>query len=278
MKHTWILGLLVLVALSGCEDYVDIDIPQQEKKIVAYSFISPQDTMIKVFVGNSVPLFANTQSFQFEFELTNATVKLTDGLDEIIVPFNYDTFNFEYPSNEYPIVPGKTYTLTISAEGYKTITAQTTVPSHTPLFESTELVLLQEDNNNGFGPENRYAIDMKWNDIAGTENYYSVNIFSTYGEFTNPDARYYFTDRDADGTTLSRRAETYSYVYPDGGSTPSFRVYLLNVNSDYYLYHRSIENITYGDPFSEPTITYTNFENGLGCFGAFNGSSVVIEQ
>lgn len=277
MKHLPILGLLGLIALSSCEDYVDIEIPQQEKRIVAYSFISPQDTMIQVFVGNSLPLFANSQHFQFEFELTNAIVRLTDGNNEIVIPYNDQTFNFEYSTNDYPIVPGETYTLTIEASGYKTITAQTTVPIQTPQFESAELVLLQEGSANGFEPQNRYAIDMKWNDIAGTDNYYSVNIFSTYGEFTNTDARYYYTDKDADGTTLSRRAETYSYYYLEGGTEPSFRVYLLNVNKDYYLYHRSIQNITYGDPFSEPTLTYTNFENGLGCFGAFNGSSVLLE-
>jgi len=277
MKYSWIFGLLGLFMLSSCEDYVDIEIPQQEKRIVAYSFISPQDTVIQVFVGNSLPLFAGSQNIQFEPELINATVRLSDGINEIIIPFNTQTLNFEYSTSDYPIVSGTTYTLTIEVEGYETVTAQTTVPMQTPHFTSTELMLLHEGSSNGFEPQDKYAIDMKWNDIAGTENYYSVNIFSTYGEYTNADARYYYTDKDADGTTLSRRAETYSYYYPEGGIEPSFRIYLLNVNKDYYLYHRSIQNITYGDPFSEPSMVYTNFENGLGCFGAFNGSSVLLD-
>jgi len=275
--RTLIIGLLVILSLTSCEDYVDIEIPQQEKKLVAYSFISPQDSLIKVFLGNSFPLFANSSNPEFEMILNNATVRINDGINEITLPFNYQTFSYEYPTEDYPIVAGKTYYLTIEVLGYKTITAQTTVPADTPYFHSADLVLIEQPVGSGFEPENRYVLDLKWYDFAGTTNFYSINIFSVYNEYTNRDAYYHYTDVDVDGSLMIKRAETYTYHFSEVGSTdPSFRVYLLNVNKDYYIYHRSIENISYGDPFSEPTLIYTNIENGLGCFAAFNGSSISV--
>jgi len=131
--------------------------------------------------------------------------------------------------------------------GYKTITAQTTVPADTPYFHSADLVLIEQPVGSGFEPENRYVLDLKWYDFAGTTNFYSINIFSVYNEYTNRDAYYHYTDVDVDGSLMIKRAETYTYHFSEVGSTdPSFRVYLLNVNKDYYIYHRSIENISYG--------------------------------
>lgn len=46
---------------------------------------------------------------------------------------------------------------------------------------------------------------------------------------------------------------------------------LLNIDFNYYTYHKTLDNGNNdGNPFMEPTLTFTNIKGGLGCFGAYN--------
>ena len=53
------------------------------------------------------------------------------------------------------------------------------------------------------------------------------------------------------------------------------------IDEAYYRFHNSLLNSNEsneGDPFSEPSITYTNIENGLGVFCAFNRKVFTISK
>lgn len=43
-----------------------------------------------------------------------------------------------------------------------------------------------------------------------------------------------------------------------------------NSDENYYKYHRSLETSGNDNPFTEPSLVYTNINNGLGCFAAYN--------
>lgn len=48
---------------------------------------------------------------------------------------------------------------------------------------------------------------------------------------------------------------------------------LLNTDFNYYKYHKTLDQGNNdGNPFVEPTLTFTNIKGGLGCFGAFNAT------
>lgn len=282
--NIYLIAILSLFMFSSCEDYVDVDIPGQEKKLVAYCFLSPQDTVLRVYVYHSTPLYGSLNNYMQNTSISNATVSLSDGTNSIIVPFDYDEGKYKIDASAFPIAEGTTYFLTVESDGYPTINSQTTVPAHTPHFISTSLTELS--SNSGFEYSNEYRFETKWDDAPNEENYYSINAISqliSHNEMTYYEdfdaGKYNFTDNGSDGNTLSLNTTLYTYhMAPiEGGDIErNFVIYLLNVTKDYYLFHRSIEYISSGDPFSEPTITYTNMQNGLGCFASFNGSFVTI--
>jgi hypothetical protein len=44
-----------------------------------------------------------------------------------------------------------------------------------------------------------------------------------------------------------------------------------NADVNYFKYHRSLQQrLDTENPFTEPSIIYTNIKGGLGCFGAYN--------
>ena len=58
----------------------------------------------------------------------------------------------------------------------------------------------------------------------------------------------------------------------------SLKVELRNVSESYYYYYRSVDlhQMNEGNPFAEPVQVYSNVENGLGIFTAYNESSQVL--
>jgi hypothetical protein len=158
----------------------------------------------------------------------------------------------------------------VEVPGYETVSAETSIPLFTPVFNTTELSE-QQPAQEEFGYLYRY--DIKWQDEAETRNYYRVCVINSNfpgGTIANN----YFTDEEDNGALISDKIEVSGFNETGEGV---FRFYLMNVSEEYYLYMRSLENITYGDPFSEPSLVYSNITNGLGCFAGFNGSVVEVE-
>jgi hypothetical protein len=48
----------------------------------------------------------------------------------------------------------------------------------------------------------------------------------------------------------------------------AFKIYLTKIDADSYKYFKSLQNYTGDDPFSEPSLIYTNVPNGLGLVGS----------
>ena len=102
---------------------------------------------------------------------------------------------------------------------------------------------------------------------------YEIRHFTWSGDTTTYRAGWeLFSDENADGTHISRN---YSFEYYTNSDTLlAVDVYLLNCNYDYYSFHRSVDNYTGDNPFAEPTLIYSNVNEGLGIFAAANGIKV----
>jgi hypothetical protein len=72
------------------------------------------------------------------------------------------------------------------------------------------------------------------------------------------------------------REQIRTYSGSVGDMVEPFHVYLLNTTEEYHRYKVSLKNVSFGDPFAEPSQIYSNITNGLGCFGSYTGSSVYI--
>ncbi|CAG5005424.1 hypothetical protein DYBT9275_03579 [Dyadobacter sp. CECT 9275] len=306
--------LLFLVILSGCESLVtevpNAELPSTESKLVVQCFISPQTTRINVTVSESVPLFGESDAQGNVID--NATVKISDGTREIIIPYDPASLLYTIDKPPFQIVPNGRYTLTVT-DGKRTATGTCTVPQNQALIKSYEIDTVY---NHDYPGDTAVKVKMTWGDIPGQANYYRVRA-SMYVEYTIARGttlenltrqrvrnRFSFdwddtigrnnfqSDVNLDGETFDSPSGYVSMpttaVYDFGNGNkfvvrPNWKIlsisfFVLNTDEAYYKYHRSLELRGNGEnPFAEPTIIYNNIAGGLGCFAAYN-SSVLVYQ
>ncbi|SEI46140.1 protein of unknown function [Dyadobacter sp. SG02] len=305
-----ILFLFLTLLLAACESLVtDVDngdLPQVESKLVVQSFISPQSSRINVVVSESIPLFAEPDLKGGV--IPNAIVRLSDGAREAVIPF--DTANQLYSADKavLPILPGKTYFLSVT-DGVRSVSATCTVPASAIVPESYKI------DTSYSGQDTSLTVKFNWKDIAGQTNYYRVRAsldleyslpeeISGTGQFTEKRVRNRFNfnwddtigrndfrnDVNLDGSEFNSPIGRVKLPHPLSYSTSNGTVYtsypkskivsitmeVFNTDEHYFKYHRSVQ--TRGDsdnPFVEPSLIYTNIEGGLGCFGSYNSGQFI---
>lgn len=85
----------------------------------------------------------------------------------------------------------------------------------------------------------------------------------------------YFDDKGKDGL----RSRIPLQVLGLGSEIDSsyLKIYLLNVDKNYYNYHKSLANYKSGeDPFTETSPVYSNISGGLGIFAAYTIDSMIF--
>jgi hypothetical protein len=121
--------------LFSCEKNITVDLPVPGQKIVVEGYIETGQKAI-VTLTKTAAFFAPVDSASlFSFLVTNAVVTVSDGITSEQLVFTIDTnqyIPFVYKSQTLTGQEGKTYTLTVVAEG-KTLTAVTTIPHAVPL-------------------------------------------------------------------------------------------------------------------------------------------------
>ena len=312
MKVFHFIFLFFAIVLSGCESLVttlpEDKLPKTESKLVVQSFISPQATAITVVVTESEPLF--TVSNGGQNIIKNALVKLSDGTNQITIPFDSLSGLYTIAKERFPIVAGKTYTLTVS-DGKRNVDASCKVPASLASIKSYVIDTTIEDY--GFVVDTILNLKVKWQDIPSEANYYrvraSLNVeYSTQefnsGNWTERRVRNrvnfrwddtigrndFQSDASLDGAIFTsptgevtlQSASQYYDTKTNTSRTFYPRNKIINItmdlnNSDepYYKYHRSLETSNNDNPFTEPSLVYTNINNGLGCFAAYNTATLI---
>lgn len=146
-KDFFVLCILFTALLTSCETLVSNvppgRLPSLEEKLVISSFISPQDTLVKVYVSLSSPLFSEAKSVFRNYMVIdgdttffgetpfvpNADVFLKNGSKELKLAYNSrEEYYFMIPSkNTIEISPNQKYELRVQYQD-KIATAETTVP------------------------------------------------------------------------------------------------------------------------------------------------------
>ncbi|AQG80766.1 DUF4249 domain-containing protein [Spirosoma montaniterrae] len=304
--YTIVVGLL----LTGCDslrqEVEPKGLTQEPEKLVVACFISPQDTVLAVRVSRSSPVLGTVNSSQPD--IPNATVTLSDGDRSVTLQraFNQQIGYLYYRATptQLPIVVGRTYTLTVRVPDGRQVSATCTVPGPVALQSMT----LDSAVVNEFGRTRKeYYARLRWRDPAGQVNYYRVAGNNEYvytsrtGGSPNRPSRdtlirqtgNWFFDNGSTTTDVGRDGQEFvsgrgrlsvAYIWQNGQqqvSRPTGRVngYLLNVDENYYRYHDAVErqNRVGENPFAEPVLIPSNIQNGLGCFGAFNKSTLSVE-
>lgn len=277
MKKTLFILSGLLLLLSSCEQNANIDLPETKPELVISCFITPQDSFIRARISLSTPVFNSTASNGQP--ISNAAAILYGNNTSIALTYNINTLYYEALTSTFPIIAGNEYHLIVSEPSGLSAEAFTTVPLNPPLnFQCTAVDSVVSNDPWSTNGQVRYSYS--FNDPAGQRDYYRAMDYSVHYLPSMNDTSMQrqswelFTDENADGTTIARNLT--SWYYTNGDSLVAFDIYLLHCNYDYYSFHRSIENYSSGDPFSEPMLVYDNVTNGLGIFAAANGGKVRI--
>ncbi|MCF8299222.1 MAG: DUF4249 domain-containing protein [Saprospiraceae bacterium] len=274
-KYIPILTLIILV-LTSCEKTVtNVDLPEIEPKLVVQSFISPQDKEIKVYVSESKPVFGESNNNSYEFPpISNASVIISDGTNTKTLVFNSSKGYYFISATNFAIVAGGTYTLNVSTPNGMKSDASCTVPTNHPT--TFEITSIEYDVNNQKGQN---VVKTRFKDIAGEDNYY--RIFA-YNKFANaPGDTIYeqlYSEYGEELFSDNNQGEWISHqFYFYEGKVNKLQFDILNVDEHYYKYHKSVFNSDFESPFSEAVLVYSNINNGLGVFCAYNGISVEVD-
>jgi hypothetical protein len=279
MKKIFLFIPLTLLAFS-CEKKATIKLPDPENKLVVTCFISPQDSVITAVVRLSIPKFSSngTYSALSENDIKNATVIISDGNNNLTLPFNNDLNFYKANALDLPIIAGKQYFLTVTTPDGKNIKANTTVPNGVLTIESLTFTPKNIDTSSI-----EYDINLIVPDIPNEINYVAFFYETTlsYAPLSNT-----LTPTDPINSTYSNyvtdeKINKTKYIETSNANfssltkilTAMVNVSVLNCSKDFYLYNKSVqESAGISNPFTDPVQVYTNIQNGFGCFGAYTVS------
>lgn len=307
MKH--IIVIIISVLLFSCTKEIEIGIPQQKHKLVAYSTIVPLTFPAPKPVGiklqSSLHIFDNSPSriadafvLYFENDFLKDTLEYSDSLDIYSISNNI---------TDYPIA-GNTYSVRIYKDGFDTITATTRIPSKVKITDTTIVPIAYVDETGNVFSE----ISITFTDPVDETNFYEIAVsdiafqydssryfykLSTYDNIITSESYYpslirfdvdkpkylLFNDKTING---KERTLTVYYNPPQREDDNRYianhyiSLHLRNVTEDYYKFKTSMiqhlnnnkEDILYG--MGEPVNIISNIDNGYGLFAGFNNDIV----
>lgn len=184
------IPFLLLIVLTSCETLVNTipenKLPKTESQLTMFCFISPQDTVIRVNVNETKPLFSEYDFNSVEYYVVNgdtirsgdvvyrAIVTISDGKTKATIPYRKDNRFFALPTSQFPIRAGQTYTLTVT-DGKRTAQATCTVPTNSvPIKKySLDTALVA----NFVRQDTALVTSFTWDDPAGQTDYYRVRVY-----------------------------------------------------------------------------------------------------
>lgn len=246
---------LLLVLFSACEDVIDIDLKDVEPQIVIEGTITDQPGSCTVKISKTGDYF-EPSTFP---AVSGAVVKITDaaGNSETL----HETEAGIYMSDSLQGIPGRTYTLTVIAEG-KDYTATSIMPQALQLDS-----LSYEYQSGGFGRDEKegYKLHCHFTDPAGIDNYCR---FKVYKNEELVEGFFLYRDKFTDGNPID-----FSHLGELFDLNDTLRVELLTMGKATFDYLSTLENVSgIGNqgPSATPANPNTNLSNdALGYFGAF---------
>lgn len=315
MKYLNIYALiLTVIILVSCEDYLTKEIPFEdvgfEELLVINSTINSETEILEVSISKNIN-FADATRAEYQF-VNGAAIKLTVAGTDVYEAKPMPSpimgiYNYFIDLGEIDIV-NKTLKLEATHPDYPTATSETIIPKPATFIDQTFEV--DATTKVIFGYTEVYdKLTATFQDDPDSENYYSFKIL----QVGTPDTLIFDEDGDGDLDTLiytntffaSMESDDINaeYVgdYPNellfsdknfNGQEYSFELlaqiwgqtdslvlsYESISESDFYFRQSYINYLNAQDFgfFSEPVTLYSNIENGLGVFRAFDKEEIPI--
>ena len=299
MKTTRIIPILLLAAVvlfSGCEkDAMNVKPLDVPSKLVAVSFISPQDTVLRVQLQKSQPTIGKYMTDE-QRKVMDATVTISDAGSSVTLTYdpNHDVYLTQ--PHQWKVYAGKTYKLHVKTADGAVVSSSCTIP------ETTGIEITDVSTTYTMEPEyypgeevRKYKLIYKWRDAPDVKNYYRAMASREYwiknydGNVQKQADPLYLDHRDTglykDEKTLNGSITSdafYYYHVQRDEIEKQYNLHLLLVVGDrnYYLYHdaKHRQQQSNGNPFAEPVVMYSNIEGGLGVFAGYNQVEAVKQM
>lgn len=297
-----------LFIVSGCETLRNEVSPGQfsgaKPTLVVTCFLSPQDLVLAAKVSRTRPVFESQPTTVPNSDIIDATVRLSQGSRSVQLRYDAALGFYRADVKALPIVAGNTYQLSVRTPAKEQATSTCTIPMPVTLTGTTFDSLTDSQSGKA---STRYFVRARWRDPAGQANYYQVTGLFRYVKNYTKDNRSATLPPKEEVSTLqfdtnegtlmndeikegSAMVSQPAYLIGPATSTPQrsgFRTQykvavvilnLLHTSTAYYQYQDAIirQAQVAGNPFAEPVSVPSNIQGALGCFGAYNRSTVAV--
>lgn len=304
----WALVSILMLTVTSCEDFfvsevTNLNTPGSEPQLVVYSFISPADTMVWVYVDRSRP-YVNTGRPYAPVGANAEVFMARKGEEFVKLHYRSDMQRYVISAKDFPIIAGQYYQLKVETTLGEKASAECWVPEFEiarieldPPFVATDswgsnmLRLNWRITTANNGKTNYYrtgAIMQRW-EVVNWGNQpdtfflgqYPVEIDRGQEFFSDPSSRQYafrastyYSSYESDWKHNFREESESSYKQFD-----SLSVFVIQSDIHYFNFHQSARDYYYYDedfPLAESVHIYTNIKNGLGVFGGYSMRSYVV--
>ena len=279
LKNYMVL-MLAAMLLSSCEEMMitEIEAPPSEPKLVVFSVISPQDSVIEVKVHKSNPLFSKV-TYQWDEDrfppVIDATVLLSGEGQSITVPYDAEYKAYRIDRSAINIKANGFYELKVMAPDFSQVSAECIIPQQMPPdIEITGSGMTAESGMD------EWYFEFRFKDLPEIGHYYLVTTGVLYQEqYMGEEGEIYVlsagfkqgnslvSDKSNDGGYFNYRIYPISTYFLDSNNV---WVSLSLTDENYYKYAQSVYDFQNENPFSEPTPVYSNIKGGLGVFAGIN--------
>lgn len=292
IRFFWIVFSFFPLAFIGCQQEIEVDLPDYETKLVVEGSIESGKPAM-VILSKSIPYFSN---IDLNYLLNNVFIRdaevyvtSSDGeMERLTFQYCADSpVMFAYCGNNIRGKENTSYTLTINYDG-QTYTATTTIPKTFDL-EKLWFSTISEF----FNADTMRTIRIQMTDNPAEENYYTFQLKLSCPSFkdrlwtyTVPIA---FDDKSISGITFNYELERYGYstmfsymmseeerqaqerITFRPGDTVYVKHSQIDYNSYRFLVTGGTEAIMGTSPFSNPAPVVSNIEhdNALGAWCGF---------
>jgi hypothetical protein len=295
-QKTTLLALVIVLAFSACEQFLEVELPGQEPKLVLNALLENTDT-IRVSLSKSRGVLDASENDRFE-QIKNGQVFIQpENGPRIPLIFKernspFETISFYYLAG-YDFKAGGTYKIFAESPGLASVNSQVIFPESIPIKEIT----YQDLGPNGSSQnQNLFEFTLKFED-PNDKNYYELdgnilgrsttqaNNFYSGGLNPRPVNPAYEKDYSwgsgllfSDVLLRGKDSEMVFRINLPKGFEMDVEINLIHVSESYYKYHDSadLQNYNRGDILSQPVLIYNNIQNGLGNFSARNRDQQIL--
>lgn len=275
-KSIW--ALLLTIVLIGCEQTINLDLPDYKEKLVVGCIMEPGENAL-IGLTHSEERVGYVHDLDTIELIPDALITIQSVLGEQNCPYFGGFGGFAVYFSEMDIPSSGALSLRVEGRG-EVVTAETEIPSKATI-KSAE-VGLETINFLDFEYES-LILTTKINDVPNEANYYRIgysfsqNPNSEISSTPASEGSFYLSDAGNDGGELSIVEELPFFSSFDDEEVVFVDVFIQNLSKSAFDYLSTAEaQEALGDatdlPFTEPIPVNGNIENGLGVFGVIVNS------